>query len=95
MNRTKKPIKFKEIYFTSSITSEIEKFEIIESSINFSESEFANDCKLQMNDLDLSIAELSKLTYLNESRIFDILNCRGSKIKEEEIKIIKKKLCLS
>lgn len=95
MKRTKRPIKFKEIYFKSSITSERDKFEILESSINFTQSEFANDAKEQMKDLDLSITDLSKLTYLNESRIFDILNCRGSKIKEEEIKIIKQKLYLS
>jgi len=93
--KTKRPIKFKEIYFTSQINSGFEPYELIESSINFSQIEFSNDVKEQMRDLDLSIEDLSKLTYLTSDRIYNILKGLGSKANYEEVKIIKKKLFMT
>lgn len=92
--RTKRKPRFKEIYFTSSINSEREKFEIIESSLNFSKKEFANDVKEQMEELQVEIIELSKATYINQHRLNSILSAKAMPT-EEEIKEIKKKLHLT
>lgn len=92
--KTKRKPRFKEIYFTSSINSEREKFEIIESSLNFSKKEFANDVKEQMEELQVEITELSKATYINQHRLNSILLAKVTPT-EEEIKEIKKKLHLT
>lgn len=91
---TKKKREIKHVYFTSSINSEREKFEILESSINFSHKEFAQDVKDQLLELGIETCELSKMTYIKTDRINRIL--RGAtKPTEEEVKIIKRKLYLT
>lgn len=91
--KLKKPIK-QHAYFTSSINSELEKYEILESSLNFSKSEFANDVKEQMQELNVEMPELAKATYINQHRLNSILSAKAMPT-DEEIKIIKRKLHLT
>jgi hypothetical protein len=51
--------------------------------------------KEQMKDLEIEKEDLAKLCYLPKERVKAILNCKGKKITEEEIKEIKKKLSIT
>jgi len=93
---TKRKTKRQHVYFHSKINREIvQQYELKESIINFSQGEFAKDVKEQMSDLEITLLDLVKLTYLTKARIMDILKCKGAKVSSEEIKIIKHKLHLT
>ena len=93
---TKRKTKRQHVYFQSKINREIiEQYELKESIINFDQIEFANDVKEQMEDLGVSVLELSKATYLPEDRVRHIIFLRGKKANPEEVKIIKKHLSLT
>jgi hypothetical protein len=72
-----------------------ERFETLESSINFNQREFIEDCKEQMHEYCIEIKELAKACYIPTRRIAQIFNCKDDAITEEEIREIKKKLNLS
>lgn len=93
---TKRKTKRQHIYFNSKINSDlVHQYELKESSINFNQSEFANDVKEQMIDLGVELLDLAKATYLTKERISNIINLKGKKPNKEEIKIIKHKLNLT
>jgi len=68
---------------------------IIESKATFNQKAFVEDIKEQLLHLELCKEELAKLTYINIHRIKAILNCRGKKVSDAEVKEIKKKLSIS
>jgi len=88
--------KHQHVYFQSKMNREIvEQYELKESIINFDQKEFAKDMKEQMLDLDISVPELAKATYLSPHRVYNILDRKGAKVTSEEVKIIKKHLSLT
>ena len=91
----RRKIKTNAIYFESEMNSQIERFEFIESSINFNQKTFANDCMEQMTDLCVEVIELSKACYISITRVHQILKVIGDPITDEEMKIIKKRLSLT
>ena len=92
---TKRKTKRPHVYFTSKINSERERFEILESSINFDQKEFVGDCLEQMKEFNVEIPELARFTYIPITRMYQIFRLTGQKITDEEIAIIKKRLYLS
>ena len=95
MMNLKPPKEHKYFVFSKFANREITEPIIFESKINFNQKEFVADVKEQMKDLEIEKEDLAKLCYLPKERVKAILNCRGKKITEEEIKEIKKKLSIS
>lgn len=89
-----KPIETSEIYFTSSINSELPKFEILESSMNFNKKEFLEDVKQQMKELEIDVYELATALYLSNDKTKALLK-GNKKLTEENIKELKRILHLS
>lgn len=91
----KPPKEHKYFVFSKFADRKITEPMILESKMNFSQKEFVADVKEQMADLEITKEDLSKLCYLPKERVKAILNCRGKKITQEEIKEIKNKLSLT
>jgi len=87
--------KTNEIYFESKINSQRECFQTFESKMNFRQDEFIEDCLDQMEELCIEIHELIKASYITPTRMHQLFKCKGEKITEDEIRIIKRKLHLS
>lgn len=71
-----------------------EKFEVLKSEMNFDLNEFIECAKDQMYEMQIEFLELSKATYIGETRLRNIIS-KKSIPTEEEIKEIRKRLHLS
>ncbi len=79
---------------TIKIENPIAKPKPEKEKIVFNHREFLADVKEQMHDLGLDASELAQITYIPNQRIKGFLHS-GVKLKEPEIREIKKKLYIS
>jgi len=82
-------------YFVVPQLTNRENCVIIESKATFNQKAFVEDIKEQLLYLELCKEDLCKMTYINKERMKSILNCRGRKITDAEVKEIKRKLSIS
>jgi hypothetical protein len=93
---TKRKTKRPHVYFVNDFRPRLySDYELKESSLSFDAREFAKDVKEQMKDLEVTPLDLSKVTYITEDRIRNIIYFRGGEVTREEVKTLKKVLHLT
>ncbi len=93
---TKRKTKRPHVYFVNDFRPRLySDYELKESLLSFDAKEFAKDVKEPMKDLEVTSLDLSKVTYITEDRIRNIIYFRGGEVTKEEVKALKKALFLT